>query len=103
VAADAVREFFAGLASRVDPARTAGMNASYVFAVDGAGTWTVRVVDGAVSVTEGAEDADVTIAGDAETFHRIASGEQSPTGAYMSGKLKVDGNIGVAMKLKQLF
>jgi putative sterol carrier protein len=103
VAADAVREFFAGLESRVDPSRTAGMNASYVFDVEGAGVWTVRVVDGDVSVSEGAEDADVTIAGDAETFQRIATGEQSPTGAFMSGKIRVDGNIGVAMKLKQLF
>ena len=37
MAADKVREFFAGLETRVDPAKTAGMTNSYVFDVDGAG------------------------------------------------------------------
>jgi putative sterol carrier protein len=103
VASDRVREFFAGLQGRVDPAKTAGMTNSYVFDVDGAGQWTVRVADGAVSVTEGAEDADVTITGDAETFQRIVEGEQSPTTAYMTGKIKVKGDMGAAMKLQKLF
>ena len=35
---DAVSEFFAGLPSRVDAAKTAGMNNSYVFDIEGAGT-----------------------------------------------------------------
>jgi putative sterol carrier protein len=103
VASDRVREFFAGLESRVDPAKTAGMTNSYVFDVDGAGQWTVRVADGTVSVTEGAEDADVTITGDAETFERIVDGEQSATTAYMTGKIKVKGDMGAAMKLQKLF
>ena len=47
------REFFEGLESRVDEGNTAGMNNSYVFDIDGAGTWTVRVDDGHVKVTEG--------------------------------------------------
>src|SRR4029077_18088113 len=56
-----VQEFFAKLPTAVDPAKTAGMNNSYVFDVEGVGAWTVRVADGAVSVAEGAEDADCTI------------------------------------------
>ena len=103
MAADSVREFFAGLESRVDPAKTAGMTNSYVFDVEGAGQWTVRVADGAVSVTEGAEDADVTITGEAETFERIVQGEQSATTAYMTGKIKIKGDMGAAMKLQKLF
>ena len=103
MASDRVREFFAGLEGRVDPAKTAGMTNSYVFDIDGAGQWTVRVADGTVSVTEGAEDADVTITGDAETFERIVEGEQSATTAYMTGKIKVKGDMGAAMKLQKLF
>ena len=101
--AQSVREFFETLESRVDPAKTAGMNNSYRFDVDGAGVWTVRVNDGQVKVTEGAEDADVTISASAETFERIARGEQNPTTAYMTGKLKVKGDMGAAMKLQKLF
>ncbi len=100
---DRVREFFSSLESRVDPAKTAGMTNSYVFDVNGAGQWTVRVNDGAVSVSEGAEDADVTITGDAETFERIVSGEQNATTAYMTGKIKIKGDMGAAMKLQKLF
>jgi len=103
MAADNVREFFTGLESRVDPAKTAGMTNSYVFDVAGAGQWTVRVTEGAVSVTEGVEDADVTITGDAETFDRIAKGEQNATTAYMTGKIKIKGDMGAALKLQKLF
>lgn len=103
MAADGVREFFAGLEARVDPSKTAGMTNSYLFDIEDAGQWTVRVTDGAVSVTEGAEDADVTISGDAETFDRIAKGEQNATTAYMTGKIKIKGDMGAAMKLQKLF
>jgi putative sterol carrier protein len=100
---DRVREFFDTLESRVDPAKTAGMTNSYLFDVDGAGQWTVRVNDGAVSVSEGVEDADVTITGEAETFERIVSGEQNATSAYMTGKIKIKGDMGAALKLQKLF
>jgi putative sterol carrier protein len=98
-----VKEFFDGLESRVDPAKTAGMKNSYLFEIEGAGTWKVDVDDGAVKVTEGPGDADVTIATSEETFEKIASGEQNPTSAYMTGKLKVKGDMGAAMKLQKLF
>jgi putative sterol carrier protein len=101
--ADDVRAFFEGLPSRIDPSRIAGMRNSYVFAIDGAGTWTVRVEDGAVTVDEGEQAADCTISAGEETFRKIVSGEQNPTTAYMTGKLKVKGDIGAAMKLQKLF
>ncbi len=52
-----VKEFFETLESRVDTSKTAGMNNSYLFDIDGAGKWKVDVQDGKVSVTEGGEDA----------------------------------------------
>jgi putative sterol carrier protein len=98
-----VQEFFERLPTSVDAARTAGMNNSYVFQVDGVGAWTVRVADGAVTVVEGAEDADCTISASEETLTRIVNGEQNPTTAYMTGKLKIDGDMGAALKLQKLF
>ncbi|MFL5966685.1 MAG: SCP2 sterol-binding domain-containing protein [Gaiellaceae bacterium] len=97
------REFFDTLEARVDPAKTAGMNHSYLFDIDGAGKWTVDVKDGRVSVSQGGEDADAVISTSEETFEKIASGEQNPTSAYMTGKLKVKGDMGAAMKLQKLF
>jgi putative sterol carrier protein len=97
------REFFETLESRVDPSKTSGMNNSYLFDIDGAGTWKVDVQDGSVNVTEGGGDADVTISTSEETFEKMVSGEQNPTSAYMTGKLKVKGDMGAAMKLQKLF
>ena len=98
-----VQEFFDTLPERVDPAKTVGMNNTYVFNVEDAGTWTVKVVDGAVQVSEGAEDADCTISASEETFAKIVAGESNATSAYMTGKLNIEGDIGAALKLQKLF
>jgi len=101
--AETVQDFFANLASRADPAKTAGMTCSYLFDIEGAGLWKVDVDDGTVTVTEGSGDADVTISTSQETFEKIVAGEQNATSAYMTGKLKVKGDMGAAMKLQKLF
>jgi putative sterol carrier protein len=97
------QEFFDALPSRVAPDRIEGMNNTYVFDIEGAGTWTVKVADGAVTVTDGAEEADCTFSASEETFEKIASGEQNATTAYMTGKLKIKGDMGAAMKLQKIF
>ena len=101
--AESAREFFETLEGRIDPSKTAGMTNSYVFEIDGSGTWKVDVDDGTVKVAEGGGDADATIAASEETFQQIASGDLNATNAYMTGKLKVRGDMGAAMTLSRLF
>lgn len=68
---------------------------------DIAGEGAVRVdAGGGVSIDDG--DADVTISADLDVFKDLMGGELDPTSAYMSGKLKIDGDMGMAMKLAQL-
>ncbi len=98
-----VRELFETLPSKADPSKTAGMTNSYVFDIEGVGQWKVDVDDGSISVTPGGGDADVTISTSEETFEKIVAGEQNPTSAYMTGKLKVKGDMGAALKLQKLF
>ena len=99
-----VQEFFETLPSRADTSKTDGMNNSYAFDIEGAGQWTVKVTDGNVSVQDGLEDgADCTISASQEIFEKIVAGEQNPTSAYMTGKLKLKGDMGAAMKLQKLF
>lgn len=45
------------------------------------------------------EPADVTLSADVDTFQGIMTGDTNPTSAFMTGKLKVDGDMGMAMKL----
>src|SRR5688500_18136844 len=101
--AESVQEFFDSLSTRTDAEKTAGMNNSYLFDIEGAGQWLVAVNDGAVSVTEGSGEADTTIATSEETMLAVIRGEQNPTTAYMTGKLKIKGDMGAAMKLQKLF
>jgi len=99
-----LKNFFDGLAARLDPAKIAGVSNTYVFDIAGAGVWTVAVRDSSLVVTEGdTGGGDVTISSSAEVFERIVAGEQNATTAYMTGKLKIKGDMGAAMKLQKLF
>jgi putative sterol carrier protein len=99
----AVNEFFDTLPEKVTGDRIAGMTNSYVFDIEGAGAWTVAIADGTLTVSEGVGEADCTISTSEESFEKIMSGEQNATTAYMTGKLKIKGDMGAAMKLQKLF
>ena len=100
--AQTAREFFEGLPSRADSSKLAGMNNTYLFDIAGAGMWLVTIDDGVLSVREGEGEADTRVSTSEENFQRMLSGEQNATAAYMTGKLKVKGDVGAAMKLKDL-
>jgi len=53
-------------------------------------------------VNNGNGDADCTISVDMDVFESIATGEENAQMAFMSGKLKVDGDMGIAMQLGSL-
>jgi putative sterol carrier protein len=103
--AETAREFFADLAARTagGSERTRGLTASYRFDVEGAGSWRVDVDDGSVAVSESDGAADCVIAVPEDLFLRIVSGRQSATGAFLMGKIRVEGDTGLAMRLKDLF
>lgn len=50
-------------------------------------------------VRAGDDEADVTLSADPDTFQGMMEGETNPTSAFMTGKLKIDGDMGMAMKL----
>lgn len=101
--AESAREFFEGIESRLDPAKTKGTTASYRFEIQDAGSWHIDVDDGTVAVAESNAEADCVIQASEANFMKIVRGEQNPTTAYMTGKLKVKGDMGLALKLQKLF
>lgn len=70
---------------------------------DGTAKFDIEGEGGIIIDADGARasnvDADVTLSASAETFKAILDGEQNPTAAFMTGKLSVDGDMGLAMKL----
>ena len=87
-AADAVRERLSG----------GGFEGSVKFDVEDEGV--IRIVDGDVVTEDG--DADVTISASIDTLREMFDGELSPTAAYMTGRIKIDGDMSKAMALGQL-
>lgn len=72
-----------------------GFEGSAKFQIEGEGS----IVVDELGVREGDDDTDVTMIASAETFQGIIEGDVNPTMAFMSGKLKIEGNMGMAMKL----
>ena len=104
--ADTVAGFFSELESKVNPEKTAGMNATYQFDItgDGGGKWYVKIADGAVDVGEGeAEAPNITLNADASSWLDIVNGKTSGQTAFLMGKLKIQGDMSLAMKLASVF
>jgi putative sterol carrier protein len=101
-----IAEFFTGLAAKVDPAKTAGMTAVYQFVIngDGGGQWYAKIADGAVEIASGtAESPSITLTCEAADWQDIVSGKLNGQTAFLTGKLKIKGDMGLAMKLPSLF
>lgn len=60
------------------------------------------VIDG-TNVSQDDIEADCTIKVDKEDFAALATGQLDPMMAFMSGKLKIEGDMSVAMSLQSLF
>jgi putative sterol carrier protein len=101
--AESVKEFFDGLEAHADAEKLAGVDTTYLFEIDGAGEWVVAIHEGHLHVTEGSGEADCIVAASDDTFLQIVNGEQNPTSAYMTGKIKIKGDMGAAMKLQKIF
>lgn len=75
-----------------------GFDGTAKFVFSGEGT----VMIDATGARVGDADADVTLTASAEVFKEILDGDRNATAAFMTGKLSVDGNMGLAMKLAGL-
>ena len=101
-----VQETFEAMPGRVRADKASGTNATiqYDISGDGGGTWNAVIKDGACAVTSGAAASpNLTLQISAQDWLDMLSGKQSGQMLFMSGKLKVKGDMGLAMKLGSLF
>jgi putative sterol carrier protein len=89
---DILKEAVAALNGKMG---SAGFDGSAKFVISGEGA---IVIDGSGAHASD-DDTDVTLTADADTFKSILDGDLNPTAAVMTGKLAVDGDMGMAMKL----
>lgn len=97
--ADAIEAAIQALTAKLGGADLGGVAK---FEIEGVGA---VIVDGASmppSIAAGDGDADVTISAASDVFQDMLAGGLDPTSAYMSGKLRIDGDMGFAMKLAQM-
>jgi putative sterol carrier protein len=88
-----------------DPGKVAGINAIYQFNVTGAGggEWYVNLKAAAPEVVAGtAADANCTVTLADEDFVAITSGALNAQMAFMTGKVRIGGDMGLAMKLGKI-
>ena len=101
-----VKETFESMGPRFKPERAAGTNAviQYDISGEGGGTWHAVIKDGACAVAEGAgTNPALTLSMSAQDWLDMTSGKQSGQMLFMSGKLKLKGDMGLAMKLGSMF
>jgi putative sterol carrier protein len=101
-----VRESFDAMPGRFRADKAAGTNATiqYDISGDGGGTWNAVIKDGACTVNQGAAASpNLTLSIAAQDWIDMLSGKQSGQMLFMSGKLKVKGDMGLAMKLGSMF
>ena len=104
--AESVKQFFDELGEKIDATKTAGMNCVYQFNIEGenGGQWMVKLNDGSVEVGEGVdESANITLTATDENWLAIVTGQVNGQTAFLTGKLKIQGDMSLAMKLQSIF
>jgi putative sterol carrier protein len=88
------------------PEKAQGVNAAIQFKFTGAeaGDWNAVIKDGKVEVAQGTHPApNMTLTADSSDYIKIIMGEMDAMTAFMQGKIKLAGDLNLAMKLMQMF
>jgi len=104
--ADDVKAIFSAMPQNFNADAAKGMNSVIQFNLsgDGGGTYHIAIKDGACTVGEGAHAApNMTMTMAASDYVDMISGKLNGQMAFMSGKLKIAGDMGLAMKMQSLF
>jgi putative sterol carrier protein len=104
--ADDVKEIFDEMPGAFLADRAAGMNKTIQIDLngDGGGQWAINIADGSLSVDEGQADApNLTLRMDAADYVELVHGRANAMALFMAGKVKVEGDVSLAMKFQEIF
>jgi len=83
-----------------------GLNAVYQFDLsgEGGGKWQVSINNDNCDIKEGAHSSpSVTISMAAQDYLDMIAGKLNPQMAFMTGKLRISGDMGLALRFQGLF
>ncbi len=100
------QEIFDQMPASLNADAAKGMNSTIQFNLSGddGGQWYVTIKDSKAEVSKGtASAANMTLSMTAQDYVDMIMGKLNGQMAFMSGKLKISGDMGLAMKMQSLF
>ena len=104
--APTIDEIMQRLPQAFDPTRAQGVkaNVQFDFSSDGGKKYVVRIADGQCTSEEGEiANPDATLIASQATYQAVSEGRLNVATAFMTGKLKVKGNMQLLMRFQQIF
>lgn len=105
VTSEEVAGIFPAMVQRFDPKKAENVNATIQFDLSGdnGGQYWLRIGDGKAETGSGqSESPRMTLKASADDFMNMMSGGLNPMQAFMTGKIKIQGDTNLAMKLMPL-
>lgn len=100
-----VDELFAQIPAQFDPAQWGTNDAVLQFNItgEGGGNWIATITGDTLAVTQGtATEPSMTMTCATQDMLAIVNGELSAVSAFMQGRVKIEGDMALAMKLQNL-
>jgi len=101
-----VKELIESMPAKLRPEKVGSAKASIklVMTGDQDGEWQINIADGkCVLPDELSVNPDVTVTMNGSDFVSLAEGKLNPVQAFMGGKIKIAGNVGLVMQMLQWF
>jgi putative sterol carrier protein len=101
-----IARIFPEMVNHFNPDKADGIDAVVQFDLSGdnGGQYWLKIANKTATVGEGvAENPKMTIKGAADDYAAMATGALNPMQAFMSGRIKIQGDMGLAMKFMSLF
>lgn len=104
--AEDVQNLFPTMVDHFIPEKAGDMTATILFDLSGdnGGFFWIKIADGAATTGAGeTPDPAMTVKASADDWFAVATGQMNPMQAFMTGKLKILGDMGLAMKMQTMF
>jgi len=104
--AEEIKGIFPEMVNRLDPEKAGDIDALIQFDLSGdnGGLFWVKVADGNAETGEGSvENPTMTLKAAADDWYAVSTGQMNAMQAFMSGKIKIQGDMSIAMKMQSMF